>query len=44
MRLIVDQDEVMLMGGDKATEAELRALVAQDSSTLPALEAAMCEP
>ena len=32
------------MGGSKATEKELRALVAQDSSMLPALEAAMYEP
>ena len=39
-----DLDEVMQMGGKKATEAELRALVAQDSSILPALEAALYEP
>ena len=32
------------MSGSRATEEELRALVAQDSSTLPALEAAMYEP
>ena len=34
----------MQIGGGKATESELRALVAQDSSTLPALEAATYEP
>ena len=32
------------MGSDKVTEQELRALVAQDSSILPALEAALYEP
>ena len=29
----LDLDEVMQMGGSKATEAELRALVAQDSAS-----------
>jgi len=32
------------MGGSQVTQAELRALVAQDSSMTPALEAAMYEP
>ena len=44
MRLIVDQDEVMLMGSDKAMEAELRALVAQDSTVKPMLEVPKYEP
>ena len=39
-----DLDEEAVMGGGKATEEEIRALVAQDSSMLPALEAAMYEP
>ena len=34
----------MAMGGNKATEEELRTPVAQDSSIFPELEAAMCEP
>ena len=39
-----DMDEEEAMGGSKATEEELRALVARDSSITPALEAAMYEP
>ena len=34
----------MAIGGNKATEEELRALVTRDSSILPELEAAMYEP